>query len=355
MSTWGTNIQLSLFGESHGEAIGIVMSHLPSGLYIDLDELNVYMNKRRPGMNDISTQRKESDKVHFVSGLHNGYTTGAPLCAIIYNEDHHSSDYHILKTHMRPGHSDYPAYMKYNGFNDIRGGGHFSGRLTAPIVLAGSIARMILKQYNIIVAAHILAIKDIKDDSFDMNTNESSLNDLLNKSFPVLNNHCEELMKDKIREAKEHKDSIGGIIECMIYNVPVGLGKPFFDSLESQISHLMFSIPSIKSIVFGDDMTTMYGSEANDAYYYDNDTVKMKTNHNGGILGGLSTGMPIVFKVGVKPTPSIALKQETINIETKENTYIELKGRHDPCIVPRVNVVVESMAALAILDMMEIK
>ena len=214
---------------------------------------------------------------------------------------------------------------------------------------------MILKQYNIIVAAHILAIKDIKDDSFDMNTNESSLNDLLNKSFPVLNNHCEELMKDKIREAKEHKDSIGGIIECMIYNVPVGLGKPFFDSLESQISHLMFSIPSIKSIVFGDDMTTMYGSEANDAYYYDNDTVKMKTNHNGGILGGLSTGMPIVFKVGVKPTPSIALKQETINIETKENTYIELKGRHDPCIVPRVNVVVESMAALAILDMMEIK
>lgn len=355
MSTWGTNIQLSLFGESHGEAIGIVISGLPPHLYIDEKEISKDMNRRRPGLNQISTSRKETDQIHFISGVLNNYTTGAPLCALIYNEDHNSSSYDLLKTHMRPGHSDYPAYIKYNGANDIRGGGHFSGRLTAPIVLAGAIAKSILKEYGIIIASHILSIKDVYDDSFDIHTDKEVLNQLLLKDFPIINDSKKEDMHQVILNAKKQQDSVGGVLECMIYNIPAGIGNPFFDSLESKISQLMFSIPGVKNLSFGDDMTKMYGSEANDEYYYDNDIVKTKTNHNGGILGGLSTGMPVVFKVGIKPTPSISKIQNTVNIKTQTDTILQLKGRHDPCIVPRANVVVEAMAALAVLDLMNIK
>lgn len=353
-SNWGTNIELSIFGESHGEAIGIVIGHLPAGIELDMEEIQKNMKRRAPGQNKMSTARQEKDQVHIMSGVIDHTTTGAPLCAMIYNSDQHSKDYSLLKECMRPGHSDYPAYVKYHGQNDVRGGGHFSGRLTAPIVFAGSIAKQILKQKGIVIGAHILSIKDVYDDCFDVNVNEEMIEKMLMNQYPTIRPHVFEKMKNVIEEARLNQDSVGGIVECAILNVPAGIGSPFFDSIESHLSPLLFSIPAVKSVSFGlgEDITLMYGHEANDAYYYDGDQVKTKTNHNGGITGGISNGMPITFKVGIKPTPSISLKQQTINVKTKENTELEIKGRHDPCIVPRAVVVVESMAALGLLDMM---
>lgn len=351
-STWGTNIELSIFGESHGEAIGIVIGNLPAGIELNFEDIELNMARRAPGGHLLTTPRKESDQVKIVSGLLDGKTTGAPLCAMIENKNHRSSDYDILKECMRPGHADYSAYIKYNGFNDARGGGHFSGRLTAPIVFAGSIAKQILKQKGIYVGSHILSIKDEYDEHFGVHISKELLDSL--KDVPTLNKDTYLKMQNKIKEALEQGDSLGGKIECALINVPAGLGAPFFDSLESHISSLMFAIPSIKSISFGlsDDITLLLGSEANDSYYYEGDDVKTSSNNNGGILGGISNGMPVVFTVGIKPTSSISKIQNTVNVKTKENVSLELQGRHDPCIVLRALVVVESMAALALLDMM---
>ena len=351
-STWGTNIELSIFGESHGEAIGIVIGNLPAGIALDFDDIAVQMRRRAPGFHSLTTSRKEADIVKIVSGVKDGITTGAPLCAMIENTNQHSKDYDLLKECMRPGHADYSAFVKYNGFNDVRGGGHFSGRITAPIVFAGTIAKQILKQKEIYVGTHILSIKDIKDKHFDVHVTKEDLDELIDNH--TLDKDVYEDMQCVIEDAKRNGDSVGGKIECALINVPAGLGSPFFDSLESRISSLMFSIPSVKSISFGlsDDITSLYGSEANDCYYYEGDEVKTLSNNNGGILGGISNGMPLVFSVGIKPTSSISLKQNTINVKTKENTTLELTGRHDPCIVLRALVVVESMAALALLDMM---
>lgn len=356
-STWGTNIELSIFGESHGKAIGIVIGNLPAGIALDIEDIQRQMKRRAPGQNKMSTARKEADEFHIMSGVIDHVTTGAPLCAMIYNSDQHSKDYSMLEECMRPGHSDYPAYVKYKGFNDVRGGGHFSGRLTAPIVFAGSIAKQILKQKGIVIGAHIQSIKDIKDDRFPVDMNEKDMEKMLMNQYPTLNDQVFSKMQQVIEEARMNQDSVGGKIECAILNVPAGVGNPFFDSIESHLSSLLFSIPAVKSVSFGlgEEITGLYGHEANDAYYYDEGVVKTKTNHNGGILGGISNGMPIIFTVGFKPTPSISLPQETINIKTKDNTKLEVKGRHDPCIVPRAVVVVESMAALGILDMMNQK
>lgn len=350
---WGTNIELSLFGESHGKAIGIVIGNLPAGIKLDMDEINKNMKRRAPGLNKMSTPRKEKDEVEIMSGILDGVTTGAPLCALIYNSDQHSKDYSLLKECMRPGHSDYPAYIKYQGFNDVRGGGHFSGRLTAPIVFAGSVARQILKQKGIVIGAHIQSIKDIQDQRFAVDINEEDLNQLLQKPYPTIDDHVFDEMQAVIEEARVNQDSVGGKIECAILNVPAGIGNPFFDSIEAHLSPLLFSIPAVKSVSFGlgEDITKLYGHEANDSYYYENDIVKTKTNNNGGITGGISNGMPIIFSVGIKPTPSISQTQQTINVKTQENTTLQITGRHDPCIVPRAIVVVESMAALGILDM----
>lgn len=351
-STWGTNIELTIFGESHGEAIGIVLGNLPAGIQLDYEDIELQMKRRAPGNSALTTSRKEMDQVKIVSGVKDGITTGAPLCAMIENTNQRSSDYDVLKEYMRPGHADYSAYVKYNGFNDVRGSGHFSGRLTAPLVFAGTIAKQILKQKGIYVGSHILNIKDVCDKHFDVNITKEQLESLVN--IPTLDKDIYEDMKTVIHHAKENCDSVGGKIECALIDVPAGVGSPFFDSLESRISSLMFSIPSVKSISFGlsDDITMLQGSEANDAYYYEDDKVKTSTNHNGGILGGISNGMPVVFTVGIKPTSSISVKQNTINVKTKENATLELTGRHDPCIVLRALVVVESMAALALLDMM---
>ncbi len=354
-ATYKNNLELTIFGESHGKAIGITIGNLPSGIKIDEEFIESEMQRRAPGKNAMSTARKEADKVEILSGILDGYTTGAPLTGIIYNSDQHSKDYSSLKENMRPGHSDYPAYIKYKGFNDVRGGGHFSGRITAPIVFAGSIAKMILKQKGIMVGAHILSINKIKDERFPVNVSEELLTSLHKKTYPTIDDKAFELMQDTILKAKDNLDSVGGKVECVAINVPVGIGEPFFDSLESHLSSLLFSIPGVKGVCFGDgdSIDLMCGSEANDCYYYDdNENVKTLTNHNGGITGGISNGMPISCIVTFKPTPSIAKKQSTINVKNKENVSLEIHGRHDPCIVQRAVVVVEAMMALGILDMM---
>lgn len=350
-STWKNNIELTIFGESHGKAIGIVLGNLPAGIKLDMESIALEMKRRAPGQNKMSTARKEADNVEIISGLCEGITTGAPLCGMIYNSDQHSKDYSILKEKMRPGHSDYPAYVKYKGFNDVRGGGHFSGRITAPIVFAGAIAKQILKKQGIYVGAHILSIKDLYDDYFDMSLSKNTLDFLAKQQYPVLNKERYEQFVEIIDQARMNQDSVGGKIECAIVGLKAGYGEPFFDSIESHMASLLFSIPAVKSVAFGNDkISEMYGSEANDCYYYQDDEIKTKTNNNGGITGGISNGMPIVFNVGIKPTPSISKMQETIDVKNHQNTTLEVHGRHDPCIVFRAAVVVEAMAALTVLD-----
>lgn len=351
-STWKNKIEITIFGESHGKAIGVVLGNLPSGIKIDMNEAAKEMKRRAPGQNKMSTARKEADKVEIISGIQDDITTGAPLCAIIYNSDQHSKDYSLLKEKMRPGHSDYPAFMKYKGFNDVRGGGHFSGRITAPIVFAGAVAKQILAKKGIYIGAHILSIKNKYDDYFDMRLSNDTLEYLSTQQYPVLNQSIYDQFVEIIDQARMNQDSVGGKIECAIVGLEPGLGEPFFDSIESHLSSLLFSIPAVKSVAFGNDkISEMYGSEANDCYYYDGNLVKTKSNNNGGIIGGISNGMPIVFNIGIKPTPSISKVQETIDIKNHQNTTLEVHGRHDPCIVFRAAVVVEAMAALTILDL----
>lgn len=351
-STWKNKIEITIFGESHGKAIGVVLGNLPSGIKLDMEEVAKEMKRRAPGQNKMSTARKEADKVEIMSGIQDDIITGAPLCAMIYNSDQHSKDYSLLKEKMRPGHSDYPAFVKYKGFNDVRGGGHFSGRITAPIVFAGAVAKQILAQKGIFVGAHILSIKNKYDDYFDMRLSYDTLKYLKGQQYPVLNQAVYDQFVEIIDQARMNQDSVGGKIECAVVGLEAGLGEPFFDSIESHLSSLLFSIPAVKSVAFGNDLISeMYGSEANDCYYYDGDVVKTKTNNNGGITGGISNGMPIVFNVGIKPTPSISKAQETIDIKNHQNTILEIHGRHDPCIVFRATVVVEAMAALTILDL----
>ncbi|MPQ44589.1 chorismate synthase [Clostridium tarantellae] len=351
---WGKNINLSIFGESHGEAIGIVINGIEPGFEIDIDAVKMEMKRRAPGRNSLSTQRKEEDIPEILSGLFEGKTTGAPISMIIRNSDKKSKDYSKLKDIMRPGHADFSGKIKYKGFNDYRGGGHFSGRITAPLVFAGAIAKQVLSKKGICIGSHIKQVGKVKDSNFDfVNLNKETLNKLLNKELSVLNDDNIDEIKEEILSYKKRGDSIGGIIECGIVGVDVGLGEPFFNSLESTIAHLAFSIPAVKGIEFGVgfDFANISGSQANDEYYIKNEQIKAYSNNNGGITGGISNGMPIVFRVVIKPTPSISKEQRTINFNTKENTMLKVEGRHDPCIVQRALVVVEAIAALAILEL----
>lgn len=350
---WGNKIKYSIFGESHGPGIGLIIDGLPAGIKLNIGMLQAEMNRRRPGTSDITTSRKEEDLFEIQSGIFNGYTTGAPLCVFIRNNNQHSSDYEQQRDILRPGHADYTSYIKSNGFNDYRGGGHFSGRLTAPIVFAGAIAKQLLLSHGIKIVSHIYSIGTEMDLSFmNMDMNEVNIDALTQSDFPTINAAAEEAMKGIIASVKSEGDSIGGIIECAAFNLPAGLGSPFFDSMESSISHLVFSIPGVKGIEFGDgfDIATKNGSQANDQYYVNNSHVKTASNHNGGILGGITNGMPVIFKVAFKPTSSISVEQKTVNIKTMENTVIKIKGRHDPCIVPRAVPVVEAVTAMAILE-----
>ena len=350
-STYKNNIEITIFGESHGKAIGVTLGNLPAGIKIDFNQIKAEMLRRVPGKNKMSTQRVETDEFEVMSGICEGFTTGAPLMAMIKNQDQRSKDYSLLKSHMRPSHSDYPAYIKYHGFNDVRGGGHFSGRLTAPIVFAGALAKQILKQKGIFIGAHMKAIGQVEDQSFNLEISTNEIQELLKQEYPVIDSSSYLKMQDEIENARINQDSIGGKIECAIIGMPAGVGEPFFDSVESHMASLLFSIPAVKGIHFGNPLiSTMRGSQANDQYFIKDDKILTSTNHNGGITGGITNGMPIVFTVMIKPTPTISQSQKTVDVSKNENTILEVHGRHDPCIVPRAIVVVEAMAALSMLD-----
>lgn len=352
---WGSKIKLSIFGESHGNAIGITIDGLPAGFSIDMDKIMMEMARRAPGKSSLSTPRKESDIPEILSGYFEGKTTGTPLCAIIRNSNTKSKDYSKLKDVMRPGHADYTGAVRYKGFNDYRGGGHFSGRITAPLVFAGAICKQILEVKGIIVSAHINSIGKIKDCSFlESDISDELLNSFKEKELPLINTKLEDEMRQEILSARSSGDSIGGTIECAILGVSPGIGDPFFDSVESTLAHLMFSVPAVKGIEFGKgfDISKMRGSEANDEYYLENGNIKTKTNNNGGILGGITNGMPIIFNVAIKPTASIFKEQNAVNIITMEETTLCIEGRHDPCIVQRALPVIEAVAAIGITELM---
>ena len=352
---WGSKIKLSIFGESHGNAIGITIDGLPAGFSIDMDKIMMEMARRAPGKSSLSTPRKESDIPEILSGYFEGKTTGTPLCAIIRNSNTKSKDYSKLKDVMRPGHADYTGAVRYKGFNDYRGGGHFSGRITAPLVFAGAICKQILEVKGIIVSAHINSIGKIKDCSFlESDISDELLNSFKEKELPLINTKLEDEMRQEILSARSSGDSIGGTIECAILGVSPGIGDPLFDSVESTLAHLMFSVPAVKGIEFGKgfDISKMRGSEANDEYYLENGNIKTKTNNNGGILGGITNGMPIIFNVAIKPTASIFKEQNTVNIVTMEETTLCIEGRHDPCIVQRALPVIEAVAAIGITELM---
>lgn len=356
MSTvWGSKIKLTIFGESHSEAIGVVIDNLPAGIKLDIDEINREMARRAPNGGEFSTPRKEGDKVEIVSGYFEGKTTGTPLCGIIRNTNTKSGDYAQLKSVFRPGHSDYGYYLKSGGNNDYRGGGHSSGRLTATLVFCGAICKQLLRKKGIEIGAHIKSIKDISDKTFDVNIDKEFLKLLTHEVLPLIDKSVYEPMRETILDAKSQGDSVGGCIECAITGLDGGIGEPFFESIESKLASLLFSVPAVKGVQFGKgyELTKMYGSQANDSFEYKDGKVITSTNNNGGILGGLSTGMPIVFDVAIKPTPSIFKEQNTIDVSKKENTKLSLKGRHDSCIVVRAVPVIEAVSAIAVYDLIK--
>lgn len=350
MSTFGKSIEINLFGESHGESIGIVINNLPAGIKLDLQNINNELYKRRP-KSKLSTPRQEKDEYKIISGYYNEHTTGTPLTIVIPNMDKRSKDY--TNDILRPSHADYTSHIKHKGYEDYRGSGHFSGRITASLVILGAISSQILKQKGITIGSHISSIKDVKDKDFNEFTNYDSILKNLNLSdFPVIDESIINVYKKVILDAKDSQDSVGGVIETMILGIHAGYGNPFFDSIESILAHLLFSVPAVKGIEFGKgfDITKLFGSEANDNFYLNNGKVNTKTNNSGGIQGGISNGMPITFKTAIKPTASIGLPQQTVNINTMKETTLELIGRHDPAIVHRVVHVINAVTAYATLE-----
>lgn len=352
---YGMNIKMAIYGESHGVSIGLVIDGVPPGLKLDLEQIEKEMARRAPGKNQLSTQRKESDSFAIQSGFFEGYTTGTPLCVVIKNSDQHSKDYSILKDKMRPGHADYAGFVRYQGFNDYRGGGHFSGRLTAPLVFMGAVAKQALAQAGILVGAHILQIADINEENFNpLGIEDKKIAELAGKDFAVMDDAIGGKMQAKILEAKAELNSVGGVIEAMVTNVPAGIGAPYFDSVESRLSHALFSVPAVKGVEFGDGfgISAMTGAEANDQLHYEDGKVVAETNHNGGITGGITNGMPVIFRVAIKPTPSISREQKTISLQEKCDTTLTIVGRHDPCIVQRAVPVIEAVTAWTMWDLL---
>ena len=345
----GNNLKITVFGESHGPFVGITIDGISAGVEINRDFIDECLSKRRPSTS-YETKRVELDEYQIISGEFNGFTTGAPLTIIIPNSNTKSSDYEELKVKPRPSHADYVANVKYAGYQDYRGGGHFSGRVTAAIVAGGAIVLSALEKIGIKIGSHILSVGNVKDRKFIQTSNDI---DLINsKDFPCFDSQKE--MEIAMQEAANDLDSIGGVIETMVTGLPVGLGSPMFDSLESLISHAMFSIGGIKGVEFGEGFKfgELKGSTANDAFEYSKGKVVTKTNNNGGINGGITNGMPVVFNVAVKPTPSISKEQETVNLIDGNNDSLLIKGRHDPAIIRRVNIVVRCMTAIVIGDLL---
>lgn len=347
------NLKIEINGASHAESIDVTVWGIPQGIKIDLDELQEYVDRRKARKTIYSTKRLEEDKINVLSGIENGVTTGDAIKCVVYNLDPHSSDYTKLQDTPRPSHADYVAKVKYNGKEDMRGGGRFSGRMTLTICILGGIAKQILKKHNIQVEGYVQSIAGINSTSYKDRDIKAEEIQALDNSFRVIDLDKKELMLEKIQQAAANKDSVGGVVEAIAYNLPVGLGGPLFESMEGKISYAMFAVPAVKGIEFGSgfDISKMTGSTANDCFYYDeNKNVKTYTNNNGGINGGITNGMPLTIRVALKPTPSIAQEQKTIDMATKTNTTIQIKGRHDSCIVPRAVVCVESVLALCILD-----
>lgn len=355
-STYGERIKISVFGESHGNGIGVVVDGLPAGVKIDMDKVLVQMARRAPGKDRTATPRLEKDFPNVLSGMLDDTLTGAPLCAVIENTNTRSGDYSNLLSCPRPGHSDYAAFVKYNGANDIKGGGHFSGRITAPIVFAGAVCRQLLEQKGIKIAAHIASIGSVEDERFNPVEIEDELIERLNlSSFALIDGSTEEKMRDEVEKARTSLDSVGGTIECAVTGIGAGFGNPMFDGVEGVIAKAVFGVPAIKGIEFGKgfELSKMRGSQSNDPFRYKDGRVVTETNNMGGILGGITNGMPVIFRAAVKPTPSIAQKQKTVDLQKKENAELEVHGRHDPCIVPRAVPVIEAVTAIAVINMLD--
>ncbi|MDD2402693.1 MAG: chorismate synthase [Clostridia bacterium] len=354
-SNFGNSVKISIFGQSHSEGIGVVIDGLPAGERLDFDSILAFMSRRAPGKSNLATSRKESDLPKILSGIIDGVTCGAPLTAVIYNNDVRSADYDDLKEKPRPSHADYTAKIKYNGFNDIRGGGHFSGRLTAPLCFAGAVCNQILTRRGIHIGGHIAAVGGVLDDCFDpVNVDKDELLKISGKEFSVINDDKGNKMKETIRLANLEHDSVGGIVEVVAVGLPVGLGNPIFDGVENRIAAAMFGIPGVKGIEFGAGFqsASMKGSNCNDEFIFDGEKIVTTTNNHGGILGGITSGMPIVVRVAFKPTPSIGKEQQTVNMSKNITETLTIKGRHDPCIVGRAVPCVEAVLAITILDIL---
>lgn len=353
-ASFGQHFKLTIFGESHGPAIGIVIDGIPAGTVIDEEAVARQMARRAPGNDPTATARREADRVRIVSGLFEGRATGAPLCGMIENTNTRSGDYAQLRARMRPGHADYAGHVKYGGFNDPRGGGHFSGRLTAPLVFAGSIARQLLERQGVTIGAHIASIGGIEDARFDpANVSADALRALQGQRFPLLDPALESSMRELVEAARLEQDSTGGAIECAATGVRAGIGSPFFGSVESVVSQLAFSVPAVKAVEFGDGyaLSAMRGSQSNDAMHMEDGRVRCLSNHNGGVTGGITNGMPIVLRAAIKPTPSIARPQQSVDLSASADVQLSIAGRHDPCIVPRAVVVIESILAIALCEL----
>ncbi len=350
---FGNNIKITIFGQSHSEAIGVIIDGLPAGFKIDMQKTAEFMARRAPGKNELSTPRKEADEVKIISGVVDNVTCGAPLCAIIENTNTRSGDYAKLRTLPRPSHSDFAAMMKHNGFNDIRGGGNFSGRMTAPLCFAGAVCKQLLSEKGIFIGAHVASIGKVFDKKFDaVNVNKSDFDSITQKAFPVIDDIQGEKMRKEILDAKKDGDSIGGTIECAVIGMPVGIGDPIFDGIENRISAAVFGIPAVKGIEFGSGFegSTLRGSENNDNFVADNGKIRTQTNNHGGILGGITSGMPVIFRCAMKPTPSIGIEQQSVNIQTGKEEILTVGGRHDPCIVQRAVPCIEAVAAIVMVD-----
>ena len=351
-STYGEKLKLSIFGQSHGPAIGMTLDNIPAGLPVDFEKLQLFLNRRAPGNADYATARKEADKPEFLSGIVDGYTCGAPIAAIIHNTNTRSGDYSNLRDCPRPGHADYTAQIKYGGYQDVAGGGHFSGRLTAPLCIAGGLCKQWLENMGIRIASHIVSIGGILNDpGLRLDWVNPDLN-AIPSDFPVIDKDAAVKMKQAIADAKADGDSVGGRIECIATGIPAGIGEPMFGGMESKIAQIIYGIPAIKGLSFGSGFagTNLRGSENNDEYYVAGEQIKTKSNFAGGILGGITNGMPLVFEVAVKPTPSISRAQQSVSMSLMQERELAIKGRHDPCIVPRAVPVVEAAAAIAIYD-----
>ena len=353
-SEFGKLIKVSVFGQSHGRAIGVVVDGLPAGEAVDLTELQAFLDRRKPGKSPLSTARKESDAPTFLSGLENGKTCGAPLCAVIENGDQHSGDYAGLTDTPRPGHADYTANLKWGGHADMRGGGHFSGRLTAPLCIAGGIAKQILSRRGVFVGAHLKEVAGIPDAPFPPRPTADLFAQVAAKPFPVLDDGAGEAMRSAILAAREALDSVGGVVECAAVGLPAGLGDPMFDGIENRLAAALFGIPAVKGLEFGDGFAAARarGSENNDPFVLRDGAVATESNHAGGILGGITTGSPLVLRAAFKPTPSIARPQRTVRLSAMEETELEIRGRHDPCIAHRAVPVVEAVTAAVLLDLL---